>query len=82
MDRLDDTDEHILAELADNSRATFAEIGAGELVGAGGQASSRSDAGPRRHPGIYDSDRSQRAGLEHRSLCSRCSVRERSRPIS
>lgn len=28
MDRLDDTDEHILAELADNSRATFAEIGA------------------------------------------------------
>lgn len=28
MDRLDDIDEHILAELADNSRATFAEIGA------------------------------------------------------
>jgi len=28
MDRLDDTDERILAELGDNSRATFAEIGA------------------------------------------------------
>lgn len=28
VDRLDDIDERILAELADNSRATFAEIGA------------------------------------------------------
>lgn len=28
MDRLDDSDERILAELADNARATFAEIGA------------------------------------------------------
>lgn len=28
MERLDDTDEQILAELADNSRSTFAEIGA------------------------------------------------------
>lgn len=28
VNRLDDTDERILAELADNSRATFAEIGA------------------------------------------------------
>ena len=27
MDRLDDTDERILAELAENARATFAEIG-------------------------------------------------------
>jgi DNA-binding Lrp family transcriptional regulator len=27
MDRLDDTDERILAELTDNARATFAEIG-------------------------------------------------------
>lgn len=27
MDRLDDTDELILAELADNARATFADIG-------------------------------------------------------
>ncbi|WNG88663.1 Lrp/AsnC family transcriptional regulator [Mycobacterium sp. ITM-2016-00317] len=27
MDRLDETDERILAELADNARATFAEIG-------------------------------------------------------
>lgn len=28
MDRLDDSDERILAELADNARATYAEIGA------------------------------------------------------
>lgn len=27
MDRLDDTDERILAELAEHARATFAEIG-------------------------------------------------------
>lgn len=27
MDRLDDTDEHVLAELTKNARATFAEIG-------------------------------------------------------
>jgi len=26
MDRLDETDERILAELADNARATFAEM--------------------------------------------------------
>ncbi len=31
MDRLDDTDERILAELAEHARATFAEIG-GERV--------------------------------------------------
>ena len=29
MDRLDDTDERILAELAEHARATFAEIGPG-----------------------------------------------------
>jgi DNA-binding Lrp family transcriptional regulator len=28
VERLDDTDERILAELADHARATFAEIGA------------------------------------------------------
>ena len=40
MDRLDETDERILAELAEHARATFAEIGReGESVRAGGQAS-------------------------------------------
>ena len=42
MDRLDETDERILAELAEHARATFAEIGAaGEPVGARGEAAGR-----------------------------------------
>ena len=69
MERLDETDERILAELAEDARATYAEIGrAGEPVGSCRQTAGRPHARQRRHPRVHHRRRPQRAGLEHRGL--------------
>ena len=69
MDRLDETDERILAELAEHARATFAEIG--QRVNLSAPAVKRRvdrmlDNGVIR--GLHHRRRPQRARLEHRGL--------------
>ncbi len=69
MDRLDQTDERILAELADHARATFAEIG--QRVNLSAPAVKRrvdrmlDDGGD---PQLHHRRRPQRNRLEHRGL--------------
>lgn len=66
MDRLDDTDERILAELAEHARATFAEIG--HKVSLSAPAVKRRVDRMLESGVIKGGGRPQRARLEHRGL--------------